>query len=88
MATSYSYGSTNAPMVAEVTNTTLAFKHVGGLMRFIVKGMPNTATSFTFTANTGITGDFEVTENSDGENIISAATATNDNKTVTINFES
>ena len=81
MATSYSYGSTNAPMVAEVTNTTLAFKHVGGLMRFIVKGMPSTATSFTFTANTGITGDFEVSDD-----VITATTASESNKTVTINF--
>lgn len=81
MATSYSYGSTNAPMVAEVTNTTLAFKHVGGLMRFIVKGMPDTANSFTFTANTGITGKFEVSND-----VITAATPSESNKTVTINF--
>lgn len=79
MATSYSYGSTNAPMVAAATNTTLAFKHVGGLMRFIVKGMPDTATSFTFTANTGITGNFEVSEGK----IVSNS---GNGKTVTINF--
>ena len=81
LATEYNYGSTNAPMVAAVTNTTLAFKHVGGLMRFIVKGMPSTATLFTFTANTGITGDFEVSND-----VITAATASESNKTVTINF--
>lgn len=88
LASSYNYGSTNAPMLAEVSGNTLQFKHLGGIMRFVVKDVPNTATSFTFTANSGITGEFELTQNSDGENIISAETATNDNKTVTINFTS
>jgi len=84
----YTYGSTNAPMLAEVSENTLQFKHLGGIMRFVVKDVPNTATSFTFTANSGITGEFELTQNSDGKNIISAETDTNDNKTVTITFTS
>ncbi len=86
LATEYNYGSTNAPMIAEVTNTTLAFKHVGGLMRFVVKGVPSTATDFTFTANSGITGSFEVTEDSDEEKVISTAATTGADKTVTISF--
>ena len=87
MATSYTYGSTNAPMLADVDGTALDFKHLGGLMRFVVKNVPSTATSFTFTANSGITGCFEVSE-STGEKIISAITATESNKTVTVNFTS
>lgn len=84
----YTYGSTNAPMLAEVSGNTLQFKHLGGIMRFVVKDVPNTATSFTFTANSGITGEFEVTTK-DEEKIISAATTvTEENKTVIINFES
>ena len=81
LATEYAYGSTNAPMVAEVGSTALTFKHVGGLMRFIVKGMPETADSFTFTANAGITGDFTV-----NEGVITAAEATESTKSVTIKF--
>ena len=81
LATEYDYGSTNAPMVAEIGSTALTFKHVGGLMRFIVKGMPETANSFTFTVNAGITGDFTV-----NEGVITAAEAIESNKSVTINF--
>ena len=81
LATEYAYGSTNAPMVAEIGSTALTFKHVGGLMRFIVKGMPSEANSFTFTANAGITGDFTV-----NEGVITAAEAIESNKSVTINF--
>ena len=79
LATEYNYGSTNAPMLAEVGNAALTFRHVGGLMRFVVKGMPSGTNSFTFTANSGITGDFDV-ENG------KIVTADNKGKTVTINF--
>jgi len=90
MATEYAYGSTNAPMLANGDtpgSTTLNFKHLGGLMRFVVKGVPNTAESFTFTANSNITGDFVVTED-EGNSIIVTSTTANNNKSVTINFES
>ena len=88
MPATYTYGSTNAPMLAEIgSGNNLQFKHLGGIMRFVVKGVPSSATLFTFTANSGITGDFEVT--TDGENKkISATTVTENNKTVTINFTS
>ncbi len=85
---SYTYGSTNAIMLAKVQNgsNNLSFSHLGGLMRFVIKNIPNDATSFTFTANSGITGDFLV-EEENGANVIKATTASNSNNTVTITFE-
>lgn len=87
MESSYTYGSTNAIMLAKVQNGSknLAFNHLGGLMRFTIKDIPTNATSFTFTANTGITGNFQVLEEN-GKNFIETAAATSSNKTVTITF--
>ncbi len=87
MKSSYTYGSTNAIMLAKVQNGSknLAFNHLGGLMRFTIKDIPTNATSFTFTANTGITGNFQVLQEN-GKNVIKTATATSSNKTVTITF--
>ena len=85
MKESYAYGSTNAPMLADVQGATLAFKHLGGVMRFVVKNVPSTATAFTFTANSRINGAFDVTDGTDGNRII----ATDDEtagKTTTISF--
>ena len=59
----YVHGSTNAPMLATIEegSTNLAFKHLGGLMRFVVKNVPVGASSFVFTtANNIITGDYTV----------------------------
>ena len=86
LATEYAYGSTNAPLLAQVNGANLSFKHLGGLMRFVVKDVPETATSFKFTANSRITGNFAVTENSENESIIS--TDNESGNTVTIEFES
>ena len=86
LSPTYNYGSTNAPMLADVVGSTLAFKHLGGLMRFVVKEVPDEATSFTFTANSGITGLLDVTVEGE-DRIISAAAATDNNKSVTISFE-
>ena len=84
----YEYGSTNAPMLAEITagSSTLAFKHLGGLMRFVVKDVPEGASSFVFTTtNNIITGNYTVDSEGeikqDGEN-----TATSSNNNVTITF--
>ena len=84
---SYTYGSTNAIMLAKVqgNNKNLSFNHLGGLMRFTIKDIPSGAKTFTFTANSVITGNFQVKEK-DGANVIETATATSSNKTVTINF--
>ena len=87
LKTSYSYGSTNAIMMAKAQGSNnLSFNHLGGLMRFTIKNIPSNATSFTFTANSGITGDFQL-EKENGTNVIKAATAPNSNNTVTINFQ-
>ena len=84
---SYSYGSTNAIMLAKVqgNNRNLSFNHLGGLMRFTIKNIPSNATSFTFTANSDITGNFQVTPEN-GENVIKTTTTLSSNKTVTITF--
>lgn len=82
----YDYGSTNAPMLATITegSSTLAFNHLGGLMRFVVKGVPGGASSFVFTTTNDIlTGNYSVIDGQiykDGENEV------NDNNSVTINF--
>lgn len=86
LSSTYTYGSTNAIMLAKIEegNNILSFKHLGGLMRFTIKNIPSDATSFTFRANSGITGNFQVVQEN-GANVIKAATASN-NQTVTINF--
>ena len=81
LAAEYAYGSTNAPLLAQVSGTNLTFKHLGGLMKFVVKGMPEGATSFTFTANAGITGNFEVNEG------VITASSESTNNTLKIKFE-
>ena len=75
--------NTNAAMVASVENSnTIAFKHVGGVMRFYIKDIPAGANQFVFTSNDkDITGDFTMS----GEQI-TAANKSNKN-TVTINFK-
>ena len=86
LKTSYSYGSTNAIMMAKAQGSNnLLFNHLGGLMRFTINDIPEGATSFTFTANTAITGNFQVTEEN-GKNVIKAGTATSSGKSVTIKF--
>ena len=89
-----SYGSndveyvknTNAIMLASVQsgNNNLYFKHLGGLMRFNIKDVPEGANQFVFTAHDkGITGVFQVSNNQ-----IVASTKNNSNNTVTIKFKS
>ena len=86
LKTSYSYGSTNAIMMAKAQGSNnLSFNHLGGLMRFTINDIPEGATSFTFTANTAITGNFQVTEEN-GKNVIKAGTSTSSGTTVTITF--
>ena len=57
----YSEMGVNAPMVADVAEGLLEFKHVGGVAKFDVYNIPATAAAFVFTANSKITGDFTVT---------------------------
>ena len=87
LSSTYNYGSTNAIMLAKVQGNSdnLSFSHLGGLMRFTIKNIPSNATSFTFTANSSITGDFQVETQNDGTNVIKATTS-NNNQSVTISF--
>lgn len=87
LESSYTYGSTNAIMMAKVQNgsSNLSFSHLGGLMRFTIKNIPSNAASFTFTANTGITGNFQVVSEN-GANVVKAGTATSSGQSVTISF--
>ena len=88
LSASYTYGSTNAIMLAKVqgNSNNLSFSHLGGLMRFTIKDIPSSATTFTFTANSGITGNFQVEPQNDGSNVIKATTS-NSNQSVTISFD-
>ena len=86
LSSEYAYGSTNAPMLATIEEgaTSLEFKHLAGVMRFRVKNVPETVSSFILTADKGITGEFTPsTENS--ETSIQAGTVGSNNK-VTITF--
>ena len=83
----YAYGSTNAPMLATIEegNTNLSFKHLAGLMRFVVKNVPAGASSFVFTTETEIlTGSYNVVDGQirqNGEGVV------NNNNSVTITFD-
>ena len=83
----YTYGSTNAAMLATIEDGSkhLAFKHLGGLMRFKVENVPANATSFVFTATDNIlTGNYTVT---DGQICQDAENSVNGNNSVTITFD-
>ena len=82
----YAHGSTNAPMLATITDgsTTLAFKHLGGLMRFVVKNVPEGASSFVFTTTNNIlTGTYNVIDEQIYQN---EGVVNNINNNVTITF--
>ena len=82
----YAYGSTNAPMLATITDgsSTLAFKHLGGLMRFVVKNVPEGASSFVFTTTNNIlTGRYNVIDEQIYQNGEGIASSTNNNVTIT-----
>ena len=84
----YPYGSTNAAMLATIEegSTNLAFKHLGGLMRFTVEDVPANATSFVFTATSDIiTGGYTV--DSEGEIKKDGEGTVNNNNSVTISFD-
>lgn len=82
----YAYGSTNAPMLATITDgsTTLAFKHLGGLMRFVVNNVPVGASKFVFTTTNNIlTGRYNVINEQIYQNGEGIASSTNNNVTIT-----
>lgn len=54
-------GDTPTPMYAEYNASGLSFKHLGGLIKVTVAGVPATATKFVFEADKDITGDFDIT---------------------------
>lgn len=76
--------NTNAPMLASFAEgEDIVFKHLGGLMRFVVKNVPAGANEFVFTSDKDITGAFLVNL---AENTISAESISTEN-TVTIKFK-
>ena len=77
----YSEMGLNAPMVATVVENVLEFKHIGGAVKFDVANIPAEATSFVFTTNKAVTGDFQVTDG------VVAAGNGPENNTVTITFD-
>lgn len=54
-------GDAPTPMYAEYNASGLSFKHLGGLIKVTVAGVPATATKFVFEADKDITGDFDIT---------------------------
>lgn len=78
--------NTNSVMVSAVTENGLSFRHAGGVLRFVLSNVPEGAAQFEFTANLGITGDFEI---SDIEGImkIAAVEKSGENDVVTVRFK-
>lgn len=54
-------GDAPTPMYAEYNASGLEFKHLGGLIKVTVAGIPATATKFVFEADKDITGVFDIT---------------------------
>lgn len=54
-------GDAPTPMYAEYNVSRLEFKHLGGLIKVTVAGIPATATKFVFEADKDITGVFDIT---------------------------
>lgn len=84
----YVEGASNVPMVAKFDEgaTHIAFKQVGGIMRFPVKNLPTQA-KFTITVNgSGIVGPFHVDVATLGESYMTADES--ESSTVTINYSS
>lgn len=81
-------GVTNVIMMAKINNSgaKLGFSHLGGLFRFVVKGIPASATKFVFTA-TGkkLSGEFVVEDISATNPVIVTSDVQSDNS-ITINF--
>ena len=86
--------NTHAIMVAMINDaqsqaslSNLDFKHLGGVLRFVIDNMPVDAAQFVFTAtDKGVTGTFDVNlENA--EPVIEAVSPADANKIVTIKFK-
>ena len=54
-------GDAPTPMYAEYKASALAFKHLGGLIKVSIVGVPASATKFVFEADKDITGEFDIT---------------------------
>lgn len=89
-ATYASNETTNAIMMAEISgNGPLMFKHLGGLMRFIIKDVPDDVNSVTFIPNgQRITGDFEVKTSGSNKHIEAEATSEQSEVTITLSSDS
>ncbi|MBR5542212.1 MAG: hypothetical protein IKU64_07655 [Bacteroides sp.] len=86
LPTSYAHGSTNAPMLATIEqgSNALSFKHLAGVMRFVVKNVPAGASSFVFTTtNNIITGNHPVSDGLICQNGVSDVSSENNNVTIT-----
>ena len=68
-------GDAPTPMYAEYNASGLSFKHLGGLIKVTVTGVPTAATKFVFEADKDITGDFDISSNE-----ISSSTLTDKGK--------
>lgn len=81
-------GVTNVIMMAKINNSgaKLGFSHLGGLFRFVVKGIPASATKFVFTAEgKKLSGEFTIENISATNPAIVTSDAQSDNS-ITINF--
>ncbi len=86
--TTYRSTSTNIPMVGEITEDAIEFKHIGGLAVIRIDEMPAVSGTLTVTADQQLCGDFTISDlSADGAAMVtSTTTATDDNKTVTFSF--
>ena len=80
--------SHNAPMWGSITNGSVAFKHLGGVIAFSVGSLPENASDMQFVlkATNQISGSFTTTLTGSEPVIAAASTNVESDKQVTINF--
>ena len=80
--------NTNAPMIASVSQnaTDFSFRHLGGVLRFIFRSVPAEANKFVFSTNKAISGSFDIATSNGTQVIVVDDTPTDENNTITINF--
>ncbi len=80
------FNNTNAVMLATDGNEgSYSFKHLGGILRFKISNFPEGATQAVLTTGNAIAGSFKVSQNTDGDNVITSA-ASSDNNSVALKF--
>jgi hypothetical protein len=79
--------NTNAIMFAQMDGGRLKFNHLAGVMRFVFKDVPAGVNQFQLTLDQKINGKFTADLTQEYPTIATVATASQSEKTVTLNFD-